>query len=419
MSPTSMKSTTIPITDIEESNKEHESIENVLNSIGDALNHASEMLDNLEQDGMLGPAIRRYASDLALVVGNVARDIDCGEEIEEKQNHEQKKWAKAIIQDAQNQLALEENFHSSRSGNEVVLSGNGRSAAGVIADINENDIVDAMRAAKSILLDIEDALKDISVDDAEEIADVGLVVAKMFLWGLQNVQNQVVQTMITNEGANSDDLKRKHGGTLQIEIIEDDNLELGSKETANKTSPNRKSTLKDNRVRVLWPPIGPYVESAASWGKNEFVKSPILSIALAMVLWPTAVVAAFIGTPILTMDYALQAGYNAVEDQPIIQNLERSAANLCQVGKLYYLISKLMVKQGVRVGKRQIERRGGIGKVVEDLGDWTLDRVTHPIESVGMAWNTLNAGVGILSEAVSVIKDAAMGEKEEINLNVK
>ena len=137
-----------------------------------------------------------------------------------------------------------------------------------------------------------------------------------------------------------------------------------------------------------------------------------------MALWPTAVVVAFIGTPILTIDYALQAGYNAVEDQPLIQNIERSAANLCQVGKLYFLVSKLMVKQSVRVGKRQIERRGGIHKVVEDLGHWTIDRVTHPIESAGMAWNTFNAGIGIVAEAISVVKDAAMGDIETTNMNL-
>ena len=414
----------IPMTDLEESHQKEESIENVLISIGDGLNYASELLDNLERDGMLGPAIRRYASDLALVVGNVARDMDCGNDNSGNSESEQKKWARAIIQDANNQLALEESSKKSKKSNalqQIQKNENSeKSAAGLIAELEEDDIINAMKAAKTILLDIEEALKDISVDDAEEIADVGLVVAKMFLWSLQNVQNQVVHTMITN-GGNSEDLftpKNKNGDELEIEIIDDD--EEGENGT-NGPSRARKSQLKDNRMRVLWPPIGPAVVSVACWGKNEAVKNPILSIALAMALWPTAVVVAFIGTPILTIDYALQAGYNAVEDQPLIQNIERSAANLCQVGKLYFLVSKLMVKQSVRVGKRQIERRGGIHKVVEDLGHWTIDRVTHPMESAGMAWNTFNAGVGIVAEVFSVVKDAAMGdvENESMNLNVK
>ena len=413
----------IPLTDLEESHQRKESIENVLISIGDGLNYASELLDNLEQDGMLGPAIRRYASDLALVVGNVARDLDCGDDSNHNSEDisKQKKWARAIIQDANNQLALEEsskNGTRSDSLQQIQRKGNNdKSAAGLIAELEEDDIINAMKAAKTILLDIEEALKDISVDDAEEIADVGLVVAKMFLWGLQNVQNQVVHTMIAN-GSNSEDLftqKNSKDTSLEIEIIADD--EDGENGT-DRSSRARKSQLKDNRMKVLWPPIGPAVISVASWGKSEAIKNPVLSIALAMALWPTAVVVAFIGTPILTIDYALQAGYNAVEDQPLIQNIERSAANLCQVGKLYFLVSKLMVKQSVRVGKRQIERRGGIHKVVEDLGHWTIDRVTHPIESAGMAWNTFNAGIGIVAEAISVVKDAAMGDIETTNMNL-
>lgn len=441
----------VPITDIEQSQQQQESMESALMSMGDALNHASAMLDDLENDGMLGSSIRRYAFDLALVVGNVARDIDCGNDddldlnldpsgttpsIDNRNgNVQKKKWARAIIQDAQNQLALEE--HRSNINNQNRSNGtigivpapqHEKSAAGVIAELNENDIVDAMKTAKSILLDIEDALKNISVDDAEEIADVGLVVAKMFLWGLQNVQNQVVHTMITGNGNDvggpmlSSSTQRRNvdsHDTLEIEIIEEEGEDdsNSNNEKAESIHTSRKSKLKDNRVRVLWPPIGPSVISVASWSKDEAVKNPILSIALALALWPTAIIVAFIGTPILTIDYALQAGYNAVEDRPLVQNLERSAANVCQVGKLYFLVSKLMLKQSVRVGKRQIERRGGIHKVAEDVGHWTVDRIMHPVESAGMAWNTLNAGVGIVVEAVSVMKDAAMGNVEHIDLN--
>ena len=407
------QSSIIPITDIAKSQQEQESIEHILNVVGDGLDHASKVLDDLERDGMLGPAIRRYASDLALVVGNVARDIDCGED-NDKSSQNNKKWARAIIEDAQNQLALEDNIRLDKNCN-MVVSQDQKSAAGLVVELNEDEIIDAMKAAKSILLDIEDALMDISVDDAEEIADVGLVVAKMFLWGLQNIQNQVVLTMIKNadESLPSSIQRNSNDDGLVIEVLEE-----GGEDSENQTnsSTKRKSKLKDNKMRVLWPPIGPAVVSVASWGKNEAVKNPILSIALGMALWPTAVVVAFIGTPILTIDYVLQSGYNLMEDQPLIKNLERSAANVCQVAKLYFLVSKLMVKQSVRVGKRQIERRGGINKVVEDLGHWTIDRVMHPVESAGMAWNTFNAGIGVVSEALSAIKDVAISDVDHVDL---
>lgn len=57
----------IPKSDLEESQlaqPEH-SVEKALANIGDALQNAETLLDDLEKDKMLGTAIRRFASDLA------------------------------------------------------------------------------------------------------------------------------------------------------------------------------------------------------------------------------------------------------------------------------------------------------------------------------------------------------------------
>ena len=150
--------------------------------------------------------------------------------------------------------------------------------------------------------------------------------------------------------------------------------------------------------------------SAASWSREAAVKNPILSIALAMALWPAALIGAFVGAPLLAADWALQSGYNAVQDQPLVENVERGASNLFQVGKLYYLCSKLVVKQGIRVGKRQVERRGSVGKIVQDLGYWTVDRAMHPVETAGMAWNSLKWGAGAVVDGTNFVKDIATGK---------
>ena len=46
----------------------------------------------------------------------------------------------------------------------------------------------------------------------------------------------------------------------------------------------------------------------------------------------------------------------------------------------------------MRVGKRQLDRRGGLGKVAQDVCGWTIDRALHPIETAGQAWNGLMWG---------------------------
>jgi hypothetical protein len=69
-----------------------------------------------------------------------------------------------------------------------------------------------------------------------------------------------------------------------------------------------------------------------------------------------------------------------------------------------------MIKQSVRVGKRQIERRGGIEQVARDIGDWTLDRVLHPISTAGMIWDGAKWCAGAAIESAAFVKDIATGE---------
>ena len=59
-------------------------MEETLATIRNAHGHASQMLDDLENDDMLGNAIKRVATDLAGAVGNVARDLDHVVAIENK-----------------------------------------------------------------------------------------------------------------------------------------------------------------------------------------------------------------------------------------------------------------------------------------------------------------------------------------------
>mmetsp|Transcript_28098 Transcript_28098/g.41694 ORF Transcript_28098/g.41694 Transcript_28098/m.41694 type:complete len:415 (+) Transcript_28098:426-1670(+) len=396
------KSHVIPKSDLEESTYNaltEETAEVALTNIGNALAQASNLLDDLEENGMLGTAIRRFASDLADSVGKVATDLNHGDDTDSR------KWARALLADAQSQLGLEESHqHSVTSAEEIIQKASPAvemTAAKAMSELSEDDLMNAMTVARTILLDVEDALRSISEDDAEEIADVGLTVAKMFLWGLQNVHGQVTPDMMTNDTARS-------AASMDIEILDDEGEQSPSIGTENDSGGC--SGQEQRRFRILWPPIGPAVGSAASWGKDNALQNPILSIALAMTLWPAALIAAFIGGPIIAADFCLQKSYDAVKDKPVMEAAEVSAANVYQVGKFYFLVSKLMVKQSIRVGKRQIKRRGGLQQVARDVGDWTVDRALHPIESGKMLWNSTKWTCGKLADGISFARDAATRE---------
>jgi len=404
----------IPKSDLEESScnalMEEKTAEEALTSIGDALDQASNLLDGLEKDGMLGTAIRRFASDLASSVGKVAEDLDHGDDIDSR-----KKWARALLDDAQSQLALEQNHPSAPTSDDIVIHvvpTREMTAAKAMSDLSEDDLMNAMSVARTILLDVEDALKSISEDDAEELADVGLTVAKMFLWGLQNMHGQLTPNVIRGINTSS-------SSSMKIEILND------TDENSSSTGEEQESKRTNNqqqRLRMLWPAIGPAVGSAASWGKDNALQNPILSIALAMTLWPAALIAAFIGGPIVAADWCLQKSYNSLKDKPVIEAAEVSAASLYQVGKFYYLVSKLMAKQSIRVGKRQIKRRGGVEQVARDVGDWTIDRALHPFESAGMLWNsatwTCGKVINKVVDGISFIQDGGATGKVKLDGNI-
>ncbi len=109
------------------------------------------------------------------------------------------------------------------------------------------------------------------------------------------------------------------------------------------------------------------------------------------------------------VDGFLQDAYNHFHEGPLIQNVEQVAASVCQAARLSLVTGKLVGKQTLRVVKKQIDRNGGVGSVLENVGHMTLDRVTHPVETIGMMWNGVNWGIDrakdTLDQIVSVYQD--------------
>jgi len=87
-----------------------------------------------------------------------------------------------------------------------------------------------------------------------------------------------------------------------------------------------------------------------------------------MVMMPSLVVSAFFAVPLLSLDLLLHRGYDSLaEESETLDKCEVGMGNLANVGKLYFLVGKLVAKQAIRVAGKQVERRGGVKGVVGDV----------------------------------------------------
>ena len=84
--------------------------------------------------------------------------------------------------------------------------------------------------------------------------------------------------------------------------------------------------------------------------------------------------------------------------QPIIEGVERSAAQLYHSARLTVLCGKLVTRQTLRVASRQVERHGGIGRIAQDIGGMAVHHVTHPVETLSMVWDGLTFGFNATRE---------------------
>jgi len=360
--------------------------EKAIEVIGDLLNNADGFIQELESNDMLGSAIVRRCQELADIIGHLAG------EMEDQSDGEKGAMAQACLEDAKND-------HDQ------------------LATLSEHDMMNALSAAQALMRDIEGSLRSIDRSEADEIADVALTMARLFIMSLQNIHSTMThdQLLLPQAPSASRDADFSH----RIEILDED--DVGGREeevNAEINSASRRKRTRLDRVRPLWPPLGPAVVSTAHWGKEEAIKKPLLAIALGLTLWPAAIVTAMIGTPILLADGLVQHVYNTMSDGPLVEAIERAAAQLFAAGKLSFLCSRLAVRQTLRVASRQVERHGGVEKLAHEVGGLALERVTHPIETACMAWDGLCMGAGAIKDGIYFVREVAERRGEEFEADI-
>lgn len=359
--------------------------EAALQQIGRLLSDADGALSHLESEDVLGSAIVRGCAELADAIGHLANQID------QQTPEERRALAQACIDDAQSTLLLEEEGAMPSSMTACQKSQE-------LANLTPDQVEAAIHAAGDLLRDVEFTLRAIDRDEAEELADVALTVAHLFIASLQSLHATITPEDLTSQ--------RSLQPSSKIEMIDEepDDFEPANKYAA-KRSPTSKSGLRMDRVRVLWPPLGPAVAEACDWGTKTAQHKPLLAVALGLALWPAAVVTTMIGAPLVLADGLIQDVYNNFQDAPLITGMERTAAQLYHTGRLSLLTGKLVGRQTLRVASRQVERHGGVEKIVGDLAHLAVDRVTHPVETIGMAWNGMAWGLAKAKEAWDNLND--------------
>jgi len=220
--------------------------EELVDGLGTGLEHVEKLLQQLEDyPDLLGPAILRKCNELADGVGQVVNELD-------RHTNEQR----LMLVDACQQDCA------------VMMESDPNAMA-----ISQKDWLNALSGATILLKDVQSAFRDVGADDAEEIADVTLVVARMFLMSLQSVHSSIEDKVATN-GSRIEELSDKEAAAVVGELSDEDGDDEFSKKEAefdakiaravegSKFESAKSKTQK--RMRVIWPPLGPHVVKASN-----------------------------------------------------------------------------------------------------------------------------------------------------------
>ena len=498
-------------------------IANFLNTAESTLNDITER-ESLGQQ-VLGPGIVRVCHDLADEVEGVAN------ELRKEHTRAAQHLAHAMSDHELNLIEEGDATNNNRNGgvekevNNIISEGGAitannndnalaqhsttlTSSESVASFQSQEEFISTLSTTHTLLLDTAAALRAITQQEAQELGEVALDVARMFLWSLGKVHSNMIQMTMSNEyyphpassstttplqppilvvphhekemqgqiigvgvalpkkstlaaglSANTtpkqnrvtwyNENTKSHNGPV-IEILGEEEKKEGSPQKIPTTtefryspqlspipsSPGASSPINSissskistgglggghscERVRILWPPLLPAMTEVGKSCAIHAKEHPLPAIAIGLTCGPVAILtAALAGPPLLVTDWAIQTSYDALsEHTPVIENVEKGAASALQVARLAILCSKLVIKQGLTVGERQIERRGGAGKICSDVVSGALDMATHPVETACTAWDGLFWMGGAVRDAVVFVKDTVSGGDVQMDMH--
>lgn len=379
----------------------HDVAEHVLHVVGDWLDQADRGLSHLEEDnssrgggdgGLLGSAIVRGCQELADAVGHVAEQLE-----EHAKNPEhQRALAEACCEDFNLGLRLLEKTEEDQNEQQQqqLLPHNvddGDVVARTAPEVGLDDFSKALSTAAELLRDVEVALRGMEKDEADDLADAALGVAHLFVLSCRQLHAKVTPQELVDCMEDYNDNNNIVRESPHIELLSDDENQHDDSVSASSRNNKHQYSKKQKqpeRLRCLWPPIGPAVGQALHWTKDELEQQHwLLSVALALTLWPAAVVTAVVGTPAVLADHCLQTVYQHFQNTPLLTAAEVAAAQVYQTSRLALLTGRAVARPTWRVARRQWQRHG------TTVQDWARHKLTHPVDTVqetvgGVLWCT-------------------------------
>ena len=403
--------------------------EQVWHAVSEWLDRADRGLSEVEnQNGMLGSAIVRGCQELADAVGHVAEHLLdeqqqqqqlCGTTTTNLEEHQRRALAEAYWMDYNQGLRLlEEEQHEPHQPQPLLLcrpsekmvnttpqvdssavspapsSSVDMATTALVVSPPKNELGAALGATAELLRDVEVALRAVEQDEADDLADAAIGVAHLFLLSCRQLLHsqftpQKLVACMEEQQYCSDHVRE----SPQIELLHDDDDNEDHRAAPSSGNPRSSRGYKyhskqPERLRCLWPPLGPAVERALHWTKQELEHQHwLLCVALGVTLWPVAVATACVGAPALLADHGLQTVYQHFQTAPLLTAAEVAAAQVYQTSRLAWLTGRAVARPTLRVAQRQCQRHGPA------VQEWAVRKWTHPVDTVqemvgGLLWCT-------------------------------
>ena len=251
--------------------------------------------------------------------------------------------------------------------------------------------IDPLPPVIDLLTDLEQALRSVDTQDANDLAEAAITVGYIGLAALHHCHSQIVviagpttqehirgvsRQRVLQESPN---ITRIYDGDNEIDNTTATTVPTGSPLSTNTTTSTTYQPYRPKRVRCLWPPLQPMAHHILHYTQEELLtpKQPIYITAPILLFgWPFLVTTAVVGSGMVVTDQLLQHMYSNVQDHPIVVTCEMSLASALQTMKLGYLTTKAVAKPTIRVVQKQIQRHAP--QVQESLHY----HIHHPIETV-------------------------------------
>jgi hypothetical protein len=378
-------------------------------------------IEQIENDDILGHAIIRGCTELADMIAHIISQLT--EEQEQITNDDSKtNAANTIKMNVDNDCMNDQSISKSTRLKDLVFNIDHSlllqiEGSGSHASLNEDtsppvfdvddfpDVIDSnfnrgnidpVPTVIELLSDIESALRAVEPDEANDIADAAITVGHLLIAAMQQIHSQFTPTILSlssNDGGSTMmqskelyDYDNSKGILLNespniIQLPDDDNDDHSEKYYATTTTtaliPPYKS-YTPQRVRCLWSPLQPTIQSMMDWTQCEVIqKQPwYITTPIVVTCWPILTMTAMFGGAVLVSDHVLQSIYTKIEHHPIIVTSEISFASLIQSTKLTFLTCKAICKPTIRVMKRQIQRH------TPTVQESIVYHIHHPIETI-------------------------------------